>query len=295
MLPVISKIFETVIHEQLSEYFISNNLFCPQQYGFRKNSSTELAALELLDRVLDQMDKHKIPINFHIDLSKAFDSLRHDILLDSIDRMHIEQVTEFNFLGLIIDSNLNWKAHLSAIGNKISRVIGLLRKLKYIFPKQVLHSIYNSLIMPHLNYSLLAWGIKSHKIEQLQKKAIRVLYSKSPIAHTEPLFIKMNQTKLSDLYTCQLLKLYYKLYRNKLPRYFDNFLPEFGIHNHTLRNDLIRLPAIRCEFGEMNAKYQMHLRLRELDSPLHSTAYPSIEISEDTLDINPLFFNLFKD
>ena len=42
--------------------------------------------------------------------------------------------------------------------------------------------------------------------------------------------------------------------------------------------------TIRCEFGEMNAKYQMHLRLRELPSPLHSTAYPSIEISEDTLD-----------
>ena len=122
-------------------------------------------------------------------------------LLFSIDRMHINQVTEFNFLGLIIDSNLNWKAHLSAVGTKISRVIGLLHKLKYIFPKQVLHSIYNSLIMPHLNYSFLAWGIKSHKIEQLQKKVIRVLYSKSLIAHTEPLFIKMNQTKLSDLYT----------------------------------------------------------------------------------------------
>ena len=110
-------------------------------------------------------------------------------LLFNIDRMHIEQVTEFNFLGLIIDSNLNWKAHLNAISTKISRIIGLLHKLKYIFPKQVLHSIYNSLIMPYLNYSLLAWGIKSHKIEQLQKKAIRVLYSKSPIAHTEPLFI----------------------------------------------------------------------------------------------------------
>ena len=80
MLPVISKIFETVIHEQLSETIC----FCPQQYGFRKNSSTELAALELLDRVLDQMDKHKIPINFRIDLLKAFDSLRHAILLDKL-------------------------------------------------------------------------------------------------------------------------------------------------------------------------------------------------------------------
>ena len=84
VLPVISKIFKSVIHEQLSEYFIANDLFCPQQYGFRKNSSTELAALELLDRVLGQMDKHKISINFHIDLSKAFDSLRHHILLDKL-------------------------------------------------------------------------------------------------------------------------------------------------------------------------------------------------------------------
>ena len=50
----------------------------------KKKTSTELAALELLDRVLGQMDKHKIPINFHIDLSKAFDSLRHDILLDKL-------------------------------------------------------------------------------------------------------------------------------------------------------------------------------------------------------------------
>ena len=40
--------------------------------------------------------------------------------------------------------------------------------------------------MPHLNYSLLAWGTRSNKIELLQKKANRVLYSKSPIAHTTP-------------------------------------------------------------------------------------------------------------
>ena len=50
----------------------------------KKNSSTELAVLKLLDSVLDKMDKHKIPINFYIDLSKAFDSLRHDILLDKL-------------------------------------------------------------------------------------------------------------------------------------------------------------------------------------------------------------------
>ena len=84
VLPVVSKVFETVIHEQLSDYFSSNNLFSAQQYGFRKNSSTELAALELIDCLLAQLKNHMIPINFHLDLAKAFDSLNHDILLDKL-------------------------------------------------------------------------------------------------------------------------------------------------------------------------------------------------------------------
>ena len=46
------------------------------------------------------------------------------------------------------------------------------------------------------------------------------------------------------------------------------FLPEYGGHRHNLRNDLIRLPIIRCEFEVMNAKYQMQRTLRELASPV---------------------------
>ena len=54
----------------------------------------------------------------------------------NIEDLHIEQVYDFNFLGLKIDSNLNWEAHLNAIGTKVSRIIGLLHKLKYVFPKK---------------------------------------------------------------------------------------------------------------------------------------------------------------
>ena len=48
--PVISKVFENVMHTQLLEYFTENNLLSSQQYGFRPNRSTELATLELMDR-----------------------------------------------------------------------------------------------------------------------------------------------------------------------------------------------------------------------------------------------------
>ena len=87
-------------------------MFCPQQYGFRKKSSTELAALELLDRVLDQMDKHKIPINFHIDLSKTFDSLRHDILLDKLTYYGVTHPAK-----KLIESYLSNRKQFVQVGN----------------------------------------------------------------------------------------------------------------------------------------------------------------------------------
>ena len=60
-----------------------------------------------------------------------------------------------------------------------------------------------------------------------------------------------------------------------------------------LSNALIRLPVVRCEFGEMNAKYQMHLGLCNLANP-GNHHYPNIEITEDTLEksIHCFFFNI---
>ena len=84
ILPSISKIFEKVIYIQLYDYFTDNDLFSHSQYGFRSNHSTELAVLEVIDRIILDMDKGKLPINIYLDLSKAFDTLDFNILLDKL-------------------------------------------------------------------------------------------------------------------------------------------------------------------------------------------------------------------
>ena len=68
----------------MMDYFTSNELFSSQQYGFRPNRSTELAALELMDRNIDIMNQNFCPINIYIDLCKAFDCLDHAILLSKL-------------------------------------------------------------------------------------------------------------------------------------------------------------------------------------------------------------------
>ena len=84
VLPVISKIFEIALHQQLCDYFTVNGLFSTQQYGFMKNASTELAALELIDRLSNQLNARKTLINLYLDLAKAFDCVSHDILLEKL-------------------------------------------------------------------------------------------------------------------------------------------------------------------------------------------------------------------
>ena len=84
VIPSISKIFEYVFLEQLSKYFIQNNLLSSQQYGFRAKHLTELAALNLVDHLTYKLDSGNIPTNIYIDLSKAFDTLTHSILLDTM-------------------------------------------------------------------------------------------------------------------------------------------------------------------------------------------------------------------
>ena len=297
LLPVLSKVIEKTIAKQLSGYFEDNKLFNQNKYGFRPGHSTEHAALELVDKITSQMDNNETPINIFLDLSKAFDTIDHNILLDKlkyyglddiaiqlfrshltnryqyvqienaksqlleinrptgvpqgsilgpllfiiyindisqssdkfdfiayaddttlsttlnkfsesedmnisdlinlelykinewleinklslnakksrfmifhmpnkhitlpilkISNTHIVKVNEFNFLGLTLDTKLDWKRHSNNTSNKISRTIGVLNKLKNVLPQHIKTIIYNTLILPHLNYTVFFAG-----------------------------------------------------------------------------------------------------------------------------------------
>ena len=62
----------------------NNKLLCLEQYGFRPGHFTELAALKLVNKITEQIDTGKILLNIYMDLSQAFDTLDHSILLSNL-------------------------------------------------------------------------------------------------------------------------------------------------------------------------------------------------------------------
>ena len=102
LLPVISKVFEKVAFKQVYDYFNKNKLLYKSQYGFRKGHSTELAGLEFNDKIVNHLDKGELPLAIFLDLSKAFDTIDHDIL-----------IRKLHFYG-IAGNSLNWfKSYLT--------------------------------------------------------------------------------------------------------------------------------------------------------------------------------------
>jgi hypothetical protein len=90
ILPAISKIFEKIVCIQVYDYFCQNKLFFPNQYGFREKHSTELALLEFVDRIHSDLDNKRSPFAIYIDLSKAFDTIDHEILINKLHHYGIK-------------------------------------------------------------------------------------------------------------------------------------------------------------------------------------------------------------
>ena len=90
ILSTLSKVIERIVADQLHEFIIVNQLFSNTQHGFRKHLSTETALLKVTEKLYENIEKNEISALILCDLSKAFDSVSHSILLKKLNDMQID-------------------------------------------------------------------------------------------------------------------------------------------------------------------------------------------------------------
>jgi len=146
----------------------------------------------------------------------------------------IKQTHSTKFLGVYIDQHLNWLDHIHQVENKISKTCGILSKLKYKLPKSILLTIYNSLILPYLQYCTLIWACGSqNKLKKLliiQKRAVRHISHVHSTCHSAPIFKELNILTINDIYTQQVAQFMFKYTAGLLPIAFSGY---FNINSQT--------------------------------------------------------------
>ena len=84
ILPILSKVYERAIYDQIVSYCETSDIFYEHQYGFRKFHSTQDAVLKLTDHCVRAFEAGEYCITVFLDLSRAFDSVSHRILLEKL-------------------------------------------------------------------------------------------------------------------------------------------------------------------------------------------------------------------
>lgn len=89
LIPILSKIFEKCMFKRLTDFCNKFHIVSDQQFGFQKNKSTTLAIFSLMQAILSNINNNYITTGLFFDLSKAFDLVSHDILLQKLEAVGI--------------------------------------------------------------------------------------------------------------------------------------------------------------------------------------------------------------
>ena len=337
-LPFFSKVFERIIHDRLFKFLQKFNLIFAHQYGFIKKRSTIDAILNFCDHCYSSFESKNYLMSVFLDLSKAFDTIDHDILckkleyyglrgiindwfrsylstrsqfvridgsqsnptpvsygvpqgsilgpllfllyindmhrvtnlncihfaddstffakgdclnqltsnanselkkvytwlcanrlclniskssytiftnktIETLPNLSINETcisfsTETKFLGITIDNKLSFSNHVSNLCSKISRIVGLLNKLKYYLPPKIIKQLYFSLVYPHILYGIEVWGKSSKtqlgRLMRIMDKCFKI------INHLNSCTTDRSLLKLDQLYNYACLVRAYK-------------------------------------------------------------------------------------
>ena len=192
----------------------------------------------------------------------------------------------YKYLGITIDSKLSFKTHIEKITSKISRSVGILNKLRYVFPASSLVDLYFALVHSHFLFGLTTWGstFPSHldKLQKFQNKAVRIITNSEIRTPITPKFHKLGILKICDLYTYEIAKIMHHHSTQTLPSSLSSLFTKISnIHRRYTRsvahNDLY-LPKFSNNRYQNSIRYKGVKIWNSIPCDLRNQPYPKFKL-----------------
>ena len=164
----------------------------------------------------------------------------------TVNEEEIEFINEFNFLGMLINNQLDFGKHFNRTYDKLFKSAFVIRYLGKILPKDCLRVLYYTYFHSHLMYGSVVWLplIKRSCINTLyllQKRLIRSLSSAPFRAHCNPLFKASNILKIEDQLLLDNLKLIFRSLNELIAKPIMRFFIGNGTKGCRTRNTNVRI------------------------------------------------------
>ena len=185
-------------------------------------------------------------------------SKRNKQVTIKINGENLKEKSHTKYLGVLIDKNLNWKAHIHHMNPKLAKGLGMIAKIRHFISSSVLRNIYYAFIHAHINYAILSWGSAAptnlEPIKVSMRKVVRLMAFQDRDAHSEPLYQQFNILNFDDSYRLEVAKFMHDISHNKLQQSFQSM---FSLvkerHSRVTRqttDNKFSLPLVQTNYGK---------------------------------------------
>ena len=238
--PIIAKIFEKTVYRRLLRFFDKHDVLAKQQYGFRKNRSTAMATFNLVKSVVNKINLNIPTSVLFLDLSKAFDFVKHSRLIEKLNkcgirgvalkwvesylkqRKQVTRITKYNYINNTLET-FDSSTRINSIGVPQGSILGPLLFLVYVndFPQVlekhdcILFADDTTIIIGHdktNTHESQINKILQNIIEWLNKNSLNINVEKTKILNTgsyksipRHLTITLNNQQIEQIHNIKFL------------------------------------------------------------------------------------------
>ena len=234
---------------------------------------------KLINELSDWLKNNKLVPNVTKTKLMMFTPRPTEMLPDIFfDGKRLEWVTDFKYLGVIIDGKLNFSLQAAEVYRKLSKMQGVFYSLSSLLPKPTLLTIYYSLVYPVVSQSIIIWGgvpvanIRNIKttMNKILRSILKVKHDENniPLMQTNEMYKSLNLLKYENIYEYFLLNFAHLVLYGSNDLFEEYLMPLLPHHQYNTRNIRINLPVIRLQVEKQSTVFQVCKLINELPEHL---------------------------